>query len=159
VDERGRAVPAGEPGARLLLTVLDRRTQPLVRYEISDALRERPGPCACGRPFRRVEAIEGRAEDTLVLGGAAIPPKLWHDTLERLPVRGWQVLQRADDALQVLLVGLRDPGLPAPLADELRRLLEARGARGVSVEVSGVDAPERGATGKAPVIAVRRRPR
>lgn len=157
VDERGRPVPAGEPGARLLLTVLDRRTQPLLRYEVSDALRERPGPCVCGRPFRRIEAIEGRAEDTLVLGGVAVPPKVWHDALERLPVRSWQVLQRADDALQVLLVGMPDPALAAPLADELRRLLGARGARGVAVEVRGVEAPERGATGKAPVIAVRRR--
>lgn len=56
-----------------------------------------------------------------MLGGTVIPPKLWHDTPERLPVRSWQVLQRADDALQVLLVGMRDPGLAAPLADDLRR--------------------------------------
>ncbi|MBX3605940.1 MAG: phenylacetate--CoA ligase family protein [Piscinibacter sp.] len=157
VDERGRPVPPGEAGARLLLTVLDRRTQPLIRYEISDTLRERPGRCACGRPFRMVEAIDGRAEDTLRLAGTAIPPKVWHDALERLPARSWQVLQRDDAAVQVLLIGWREPQGAAALAGELSALLEARGARGVQVEVSAVDAPERGASGKAPVIALRRR--
>ena len=50
VDEHGRAVPAGERGARLLLTVLGRLTQPLIRYELSDLVRVSNEPCPCGRP-------------------------------------------------------------------------------------------------------------
>src|SRR4030095_2356088 len=65
VDENGRVLPPGERGDRILLTLLERRTQPLIRYEISDMVRELPGTCACGRPFRLIESIEGRREDIL----------------------------------------------------------------------------------------------
>src|SRR5262249_34776485 len=33
VDDRGRRVPSGRRGARLLLTIFERHTQPLIRYE------------------------------------------------------------------------------------------------------------------------------
>ena len=39
VDEKGHAVPPGEAGDRILLTVFNRTTQPLIRYEISDMVR------------------------------------------------------------------------------------------------------------------------
>ena len=65
VDEEGRAVPSGVRGDRVLLTVLGRRTQPLIRYEISDMVTPLDGACECGRPFRLIAAIEGRLEDIL----------------------------------------------------------------------------------------------
>ena len=37
VDEDGRAVPDGAPGARLLVTNLANRVQPLIRLEVSAA--------------------------------------------------------------------------------------------------------------------------
>ena len=36
VDADGRAVPAGEPGTRLLVTNLFNRIQPLIRFEVGD---------------------------------------------------------------------------------------------------------------------------
>jgi phenylacetate-CoA ligase len=65
VDERGRPVPPGELGDRVLLTIFNRRTQPLIRYEISDMLRISSEECPCGRPFRCLDEIEGRQEDVL----------------------------------------------------------------------------------------------
>ena len=38
VDADGRPVPDGEPGARLLVTSLFNRTQPLIRLELADAV-------------------------------------------------------------------------------------------------------------------------
>ena len=38
VDERNRPVPAGELGAKVLVTVPFSRTQPLLRYEMSDTI-------------------------------------------------------------------------------------------------------------------------
>jgi phenylacetate-CoA ligase len=66
VDDRGRPVPAGVPGARVLLTAFDRYIQPLIRYEISDMLTRSEEQCACGRPFTVIDAIDGRQEDVLV---------------------------------------------------------------------------------------------
>lgn len=51
VDENGRAVPPGERGERVLLTVFDRWTQPLIRYEISDVLRLEDGVASAGAVF------------------------------------------------------------------------------------------------------------
>ncbi|MBI5720359.1 MAG: phenylacetate--CoA ligase family protein [Burkholderiales bacterium] len=162
VDERGRAVPPGEAGARLLLTVLDRRTQPLIRYEISDGVRELPGRCACGRPFRMLAGIEGRVEETLAFaaagaraGGPArveLHPNLFHELLERVPATGWQVRQEGDGRLAVLLTGTTHAEAGALLKAQLAALLAGRGASCPAIEVRWVEGLPRGASGKAPLI-------
>jgi phenylacetate-CoA ligase len=73
VDEQDRPVPDGTRGHHLLLTCLDRLTQPLIRYRISDQIIvDPPAPAAPGAaprplPFRRVRAIDGRVRDALRL--------------------------------------------------------------------------------------------
>ena len=61
VDEDGRPVPSGEPGARLLITSLVNRTQPLIRLQVADAVTLDPQPCPCGRTLTRIRAIQGAA--------------------------------------------------------------------------------------------------
>jgi putative adenylate-forming enzyme len=162
VDDRGRPVPPGESGDRLLLTIFNRRTQPLIRYEISDMVRPLDGACECGRPFRLIESIEGRLEDVLDFPsrhGATQPvsihPNLFHQLLETVPATGWQVRQE-DDGLSVLLTGLQDPSLCNTLATSIQRALEAQGALVPAVRIRPVDRLERGRTGKAPLILARR---
>lgn len=158
VDADGRAVPPGEPGARLLVTVLDRRTQPLIRYEISDGLRELPGSCPCGRPFRRLARIEGRVEEALRLtaadGGRTVDihPNLIHQLLERVPATGWQLRQESRDALSVLLTGTPDDAASSTLREGLAALLHSRGAAPLRLDVRWVAELPRGASGKAPLI-------
>jgi phenylacetate-coenzyme A ligase PaaK-like adenylate-forming protein len=65
VDEEGRPVADGEPGARLLVTNLFNRVQPLIRFEISGMVTFDPEPCPCGRTLRRIGALEGRMDDVL----------------------------------------------------------------------------------------------
>lgn len=157
VDADGRAVPPGESGARLLVTVLDRRTQPLIRYEISDGLRELPGACACGRPFRRLARIEGRVEEALHLpavqgGSIDIHPNLVHQLLERVPATGWQLRQESRDTLSVLLTGTPDDAASGTLRQGLAALLNGRGAAPQRLDVVWVAELPRGASGKAPLI-------
>jgi phenylacetate-CoA ligase len=64
VDEDGRPVDHGEPGARLVITSLVNRTQPLIRLELADAVTLDPEPCPCGRTLVRMRSIEGRSDDT-----------------------------------------------------------------------------------------------
>jgi phenylacetate-coenzyme A ligase PaaK-like adenylate-forming protein len=158
VDDRGAPVPAGEAGERLLLTVFDRWTQPLIRYEISDMVRPIDGGCECGRPFRLIEAIEGRVEDVLHFPARSgtdddipIHPNVFHQILETVPATGWQVRQDVD-GLSVLITGLRDQAVCAPLNASIHDALAARGALVPVVRITPVDALERGRTGKAPLI-------
>ncbi|MEO8287532.1 MAG: F390 synthetase-related protein [Chloroflexota bacterium] len=46
-----------------IVTDLWRTTQPIIRYHLNDVLRMSGKRCACGSPFRVIEAIEGRSDD------------------------------------------------------------------------------------------------
>lgn len=69
VDEAGRAVAAGSPGAKLLVTNLVNRTQPLIRFELDDLVTISPARCPCGRPSVLLAAVDGRSDDILTLPG------------------------------------------------------------------------------------------
>jgi phenylacetate-CoA ligase len=157
VDDGGRPVPPGVRGDRVLLTVFNRFTQPLIRYEISDMLTLTPGQCPCGRPFALIAAIEGRAEDVLAFparNGEGVPvsvhPKNFHELLERVPAVSWQVV--LDDALRISLVGLSEGFSTDALAADVRTRLMSLGAAPGAITIKRVDALERGTTGKAPLI-------
>ena len=73
VDRQGNVVAPGQPADRVLLTNLYNRTQPLIRYEITDALTAMPGTCACGCAHRRITDLAGRTDSVFVYdGGVAI---------------------------------------------------------------------------------------
>jgi phenylacetate-coenzyme A ligase PaaK-like adenylate-forming protein len=163
VDERGRPVPSGERGGRLLLTIFSRRTQPLIRYEMSDLVRPVDGDCECGRPFRLIDSIEGRIEDVLRFPArhgqgqsVSVHPNVFHTLLETVPASGWQVRQDKD-GLSVLLTGLQDPSVGASISSLMRHALEAQGASVGSIRVTSVETLERGRTGKAPLVIAARR--
>lgn len=63
VDDQNRPVPVDAAGAKILVTVLFSRTQPLIRCELSDTISLSDTACDCGRVFGLVRAIEGRIED------------------------------------------------------------------------------------------------
>ncbi|MES9995606.1 DVU_1553 family AMP-dependent CoA ligase [Desulfovibrio aminophilus] len=62
IDPRTAApLPLGESG-ELVVSTLNRRGLPLVRYRTGDAARLLPGPCPCGSPLPRLETVPGRIE-------------------------------------------------------------------------------------------------
>ena len=65
VDEDGRPVDHGEPGARLLVTNLFNRVQPLIRFEITDVATLEREPCPCGRTLLRLRSLAGRTADVI----------------------------------------------------------------------------------------------
>ncbi|HZI88615.1 MAG TPA: AMP-binding protein [Pyrinomonadaceae bacterium] len=69
VDKDNHPVPAGTAGAKVLVTSLENRTIPLIRYELSDIVTMAHEPCACGSSFARIDKIEGRQEEVLQLPG------------------------------------------------------------------------------------------
>jgi putative adenylate-forming enzyme len=160
VDSEHRPVPPGEYGDRLLVTVLFNHTQPLIRYELNDSVRLVDKPCPCGRPFRQVESVQGRVEDTLMMpaargGQVAIRPLVFNRIMDLLPVSGWQVIQEADDGLTVLLSGARDGVSEAAVMTALSRALAENGASVPRLDVKRVPAIPKTAAGKAPLIRAR----
>jgi len=156
VDERNRPVPTGELGAKVLVTVLFSRTQPLIRYEMSDTIALSEASCPCGRKFGLLRAVEGRIEDVLDLpaahgGQVAIHPNVFHRVLEPLPVRQWQVEQGAD-VLTVRIVLGQATVEPASIGAALARELTAAGSASVPIRVEIVAAVAKTALGKAPLI-------
>ena len=163
VDERGRPVPPGEAGDKLLLTVLFSRTQPLIRYELSDSIVPSQRTCPCGRTLRLIESIQGRSEDVIHLPGTvggevAIHPNVIHDVLDRLPVGEWQVVQGADGIqLVVARPGAAFDG--GDVAERLTGAFRAAGALPPPITWSRVDAIPRSGSGKAALIRAFRAPR
>ncbi|MGC1238084.1 MAG: hypothetical protein WA860_04770 [Acidimicrobiales bacterium] len=62
VDENGAVVPFGQPAAKILMTNLYNKTQPLIRYEINDAMTILEDPCECGSGHRRITDIKGKLD-------------------------------------------------------------------------------------------------
>jgi putative adenylate-forming enzyme len=156
VDQDNRPVPPGVYGDKLLMTVLGGRTQPLIRYELSDSVRLSPDPCPSGRPFALIDDIQGRVEDVLFFPGVpgglvSVHPLVFSRIMDILPVSGWQVVQEAD-GLRVLLSGVRGAFEDEMLADTLRQTLAEQGAIVPRVEVQRVENIPKTAAGKAPLI-------
>jgi phenylacetate-CoA ligase len=66
-------VPDGEIG-ELVLTTLNREAMPLIRYRTRDLTRFLPGECPCGRTHRRIDRLQGRSDDMIILKGVNIFP-------------------------------------------------------------------------------------
>jgi len=70
----GAEVGDGEAG-ELVLTNLGRTASPVVRYRTGDIAVKRLAPCACGRPWMRLEGgILGRADDMINVRGVNVYP-------------------------------------------------------------------------------------
>jgi phenylacetate-coenzyme A ligase PaaK-like adenylate-forming protein len=159
VDDDHQPVPPGTTGAKLLVTVLFSRAQPLIRYELTDRVARSLQTCDCGLPFGLLATIEGRAEDILTLpslagGTISVHPNVFHRVMEPLPVRQWQVVQ-SHDGLRVLLVA---PGTELRTIDvrhAIEESLRHAGAMTPPLTVELVTEVTRTALGKAPLVRAR----
>jgi phenylacetate-CoA ligase len=69
----GEPMPTGEQG-ELVLTTLTKEALPVIRYRTGDITRFVDEPSACGRTFRRMDRISGRADDMLIIRGVNVFP-------------------------------------------------------------------------------------
>jgi phenylacetate-coenzyme A ligase PaaK-like adenylate-forming protein len=145
VDARSRPTPPGAASARVLVTNLANRVQPLIRYELEDRFTRQPDAPDHGH-LRAT--VEGRADEPLRWGGLEVHPLVVRATLLKWPaVLDYQVRQTPSgvdvDALVEGRVELE------PLAVALRTALAAAGLREPRVEVAAVASlPRQRDTGK-----------
>jgi phenylacetate-CoA ligase len=168
VDEHDRPVAPGEPGHRLLVTNLVNRSQPLIRYALSDMVTEAAEPCPCGRPFRLLRAVEGRSDDILHLPGEGGGEVTVHPLALRSVMAGVANLKQYrilyDHPRLRVRAALRASTAAEParaaIATGLRERLAALGATPLEVEVAVVDRIEDGrdAAGKLRIIGTRDEP-
>jgi phenylacetate-coenzyme A ligase PaaK-like adenylate-forming protein len=156
VDEDDRPVPPGEFGARMLVTVLSSRTQPLIRYAMSDSVRRSNEVCPCRRPFPLLDAIQGRQEDVITLparDGATVEihPNVFHDVLDQVPAGEWQVVQEGD-RLRLLVAGPRSDFDGKAVTSAIRAALDAAGATMSGVTWESVEGIPRTTIGKTPLV-------
>ena len=69
----GEVLPDGEWG-ELVVTTLDREASPVVRYRTRDITRILPGACPCGCTHRRIDRLQGRTDDMLIIRGVNVFP-------------------------------------------------------------------------------------
>lgn len=157
VDEHYQPVPPGEFGAKMLITNLFNRTQPLIRYELDDSVRVSSEKHACGMPFAVLDSVQGRVEDDLhipALTGdrVVIQPLVFNRVMDIVPVTGWQVAQQADDGLVIMLAGVQDGVTDEALINQLANSLGQEGARPSYIKVQHVTTIPKTASGKTPQI-------
>lgn len=156
VDEHNRPMPAGEPGAKVLVSVLFSRTLPLIRYEVTDRLVVSAEPCDCGLPFLRLNEVSGRSGDVLRLktrsgGEAKLAPAQISAALRGLHVTGWQ-LSIERDVWRVGVV-VRSGELPAgEIRQRICELLNRLDVEPPKVQPMMLERLERGASGKSALV-------
>ena len=165
VDDRNQPVPVGELGAKVLVTVLFARTQPLIRYELSDSVAISMASCPCGRPFAILAGVQGRREDTLRLdrigtdhgsGEVDVRPNVFHRVLEPLDVRAWQVAY-GPRGIRVLLAGAAREVDDARVVIALRAAMAEANAVAPPIWIERVGEIPKLASGKTPLIMVERK--
>lgn len=104
VDREGNQLPPGQMG-RILLTDLSNHAFPFIRYEIGDlAVMADPTPCGCGVTLPRIERLEGRIADVIVLPDRILTAPNFATLFSDKPgIRAYQIRQEQIGELQVLM--------------------------------------------------------
>ena len=124
LDEQGQPCRPGEIG-RVIVTGLNNRGMPLIRYEVGDLAAWAKQPCTCGRGLPTLERIVGRQADCLkrLDGSLVAGVSLVERTL--LVISGiaqLQLVQEAPDQLRAHVV-LGETGNAGEVTDELTSAL------------------------------------
>lgn len=141
------ALPEG--CGHLIITDLWNRATPFIRYKTGDIARIVEGECRCGRALKRIEGIEGRLVDTIVLrGGRKVPGvsltnRVIKDFAE---IAELQVIQKTIDTF--LLRFVKGPAFSSTSLDTVAKNLRAILDVDVSVTFEEVVELPRGASGK-----------
>lgn len=151
VDADNQPVPPGTRCAKLLVTNLANRLQPLIRYEITDEVIEAvldphsddpslhpPGPWT----GRWIHPPQGRNDDWFAYDGTIVHPHIFRSQLAAIAsIAEYQVTQTPDgaDVAAVVTDRIDTAALGGALAAELRRV----GLDAPTVSIATVDAIDR----------------
>jgi phenylacetate-CoA ligase len=79
----GAQLPPGQNG-ELVLTSLTAKAFPLIRFRTGDRASLTTDPCPCGRSFARIQTIQGRTDELVVIRGIKLHPKQIKGIMSRL---------------------------------------------------------------------------
>ncbi len=155
VDVNYQPTPPGEQSHTVLVSVLYRRDQPILRYDVGDSILVRPDPCSCGSPFRAVK-VRGRVPMLLnfrTADGRTVILSSFVVSLQVERAAGvelFQIIQTTSSTLSVRLQ-LRAGADPDQVWDEVRanlvRMLSDHGLSHVAVD-RATEPPELSPGGK-----------
>lgn len=120
-------VPDGEWG-EAVFTTLTKECSPLIRYRTRDITRIIPGQCECGRTLRRIDRIQGRTDDMLIIRGVNVFPSQIEEvitTFDEITAQ-YQIVLSNDGPLD--RVELQVETVPDYPFDEIRKLEALRKA-------------------------------
>lgn len=139
-------VPDGQWG-EVVFTTLCKECSPLIRYRTRDVSRIITGQCECGRTFRRMDRIQGRTDDMLIIRGVNVFPSQIEEVITEAPevTPYYQIVLTSKGPLDHVTL-LVEPVPEFPF-DEIRKLEELKkrlGAElkknlGVAVEIKIVE--------------------
>jgi phenylacetate-CoA ligase len=95
----------GESG-ELTITILQKEALPMIRYRIGDITSMDDSTCACGRTHPRIQRIQGRVDDMLIIRGINVFPSQVEYSLMAIPEVGqhFQIVVERKGALDDMLV-------------------------------------------------------
>ncbi len=101
----GESLEPGEKG-ELTLTMLQKEALPMIRYRIGDIASVNEEICPCGRTSPRINRIQGRVDDMLIIRGINVFPSQVEYTLMTIPEVGehFQIVVERKGALDDMLV-------------------------------------------------------
>lgn len=114
-------VPDGQWG-EVVFTTLSKDCSPLIRYRTRDISRIVTGTCECGRTFRRMDRIQGRTDDMLIIRGVNVFPSQIEEEIVSFPeiAAQYQLILTTKGTLDH--VELQVETVPDFPFDEVRRL-------------------------------------
>jgi phenylacetate-CoA ligase len=141
----------GSARGRLVVTHLENRMMPLIRYEIGDYAVKLDKPCPCGRNLPLLEKLEGRQDDFIFLKGRLISPRKLGGSLEQVKSLKWYHFVQLDENKFKMEI------MPNELFNEdercrLREVIKSVLAQDIELEIKIADKYERTNTGKMRAI-------
>ncbi len=153
--QSGDPVPDGAQG-ELVLTTLTKEALPVIRYRTGDITRFVDEPSECGRTFRRMDRISGRADDMLIIRGVNVfPSEIEAVVLAELGVSGqWAiVLDKRGTLIEMVvrceLASVQDMPQRDSIRERLEKALHSRLRSRTSVLIGDPGSMPRSEVGKA----------
>jgi phenylacetate-CoA ligase len=129
--DSGEAI-AMEDGAtgELVLTHLQHRAAPLLRFRTRDHVRVKTSPCPCGRTGPRIRCI-GRTDDMLIVRGVNVFPSALREVVNefRPDVSGQILIKpsspgvKQEPPLPIVVEAIDNPGIADALRERIRDVL------------------------------------
>lgn len=111
LDDNNKCCKAGETG-RVIVTLLNEKAMPLIRYDIGDRANFSDKRCSCGRGFKLLGSVNGRTVDVFKTeDGKKVDGEYFTHLLYTIPqVRQFQIVQNKINHVTVKIVLIEPDG-------------------------------------------------